>query len=61
MAEKNTPERMAVETLETVEIIRALGVALPQMIAHGPVRAEELPLLHALFEMVVHDRRSTWP
>ncbi len=45
---------MVGETLEAVEIIRALGVALPKMIQRAQVRAEDLPLLRALIDIVVH-------
>ncbi len=49
-------EAMAGETLEAVEIVCVLGRALPGLIARGLARAEELPLLRALIDIVVHDR-----
>ncbi len=52
---------MAGETLESAEIIGALAGALPAMIGRGEVRADQVPLLTALIDIVVHDKPVQLP
>jgi glycerol-3-phosphate dehydrogenase (NAD(P)+) len=54
-------EMMAGETLESVEIIRTMGQALPHLVAKGIVEAAQLPLLGALVQIVVHERPVDMP
>ena len=49
-------ELMAGETLETVEIVRAMGEMLPKLEARGQITAEEFPLMRLLVEAIVRDR-----
>jgi glycerol-3-phosphate dehydrogenase (NAD(P)+) len=46
-------EIMAGETLESAEIVREMGKALPRLIERGQLGPEELPLLRALVEVLV--------
>jgi len=48
---------MAGETLEAAEILRTMGRALPLLTARGALGQEELPLLRALSNIIVNDRR----
>ena len=50
-------EIMAGETLEAVEILRTMGDALSRLTARGIITQEELPLLRALSDIILHDRR----
>jgi hypothetical protein len=52
---------MAGETLEAVEIIRAMSRALPKMIQRHQIRPDELPLMRALIDLVVYDKRVDIP
>ena len=52
---------MAGETLESAEIIRVMGHALPRLVARGLLGAEELPLLRTLVDVVVHGRPVELP
>lgn len=52
---------MTGETLEAAEIVRTMGAALPKMIERGLVGADELPLLRALIDIVVHERPVNIP
>lgn len=54
-------EMMAGETLESVEIVRAMSVALPQMFARGVIAPDDLPLLRALIDIVVHGKLADLP
>jgi glycerol-3-phosphate dehydrogenase (NAD(P)+) len=45
---------MAGETLEAAEIVRTMGTALPKLTRRGIVGPDELPLLRALIDIVVH-------
>jgi glycerol-3-phosphate dehydrogenase (NAD(P)+) len=47
-------EIMAGETLEAVEILRAMDTALPGLITRNIVAPDELPLMRALIDIVVH-------
>jgi glycerol-3-phosphate dehydrogenase (NAD(P)+) len=47
-------EIMAGETLEAVEILRAMGEALPKLTERDILAPEDLPLLRALVDIVVH-------
>jgi len=49
-------EIMAGETLEAVEIIRAMSRALPKMIQRHESSPEELPLMRALIDSVVYGK-----
>jgi len=50
-------EIMAGETLEAVEILRTMGDALPRLTARGIITQEDLPLLRALSDIILHNRR----
>lgn len=52
---------MAGETLESAEIVRTMSQALPRLIARGLLSPEELPLLRALIDVVVHGRPAALP
>ena len=54
MAEARTI--MAGLTLEGAEIVRVLSRALPKLVQDGRLKPEELPLLRALVDVVVHGR-----
>jgi glycerol-3-phosphate dehydrogenase (NAD(P)+) len=54
-------EIMAGETLESVMIVRAMGEALPKLTARGLVTPDDLPLLRALVDVVVHERPVELP
>ena len=47
---------MAGETLEAVEMIRMMGATLPMWAERGLLRPDELPLMRALADVVVHGR-----
>jgi glycerol-3-phosphate dehydrogenase (NAD(P)+) len=49
-------EIMAGETLEGAAIVRVMGSLVPRLVARGLVRAEELPLLGTLIDILVHGR-----
>ena len=49
-------EILAGETLEAAMIVQSMGEALPKLTARGLIPPEELPLLRALVEIVVHGR-----
>lgn len=51
-----TLERLSSVTLESVDVIRVLGQALPQMESAGQLQPGEMPLLQHLVEIVVHGR-----
>ena len=51
-------EIMAGETLEAVEILRTMGDALPRLTARGIITQEDLPLLRALSDIILHDSRT---
>lgn len=53
-------EMMTGETLESVEIIRAMSATLPKMFERG-VKPEELPLLRALIDVVVNGKPVDLP
>lgn len=52
---------MAGETLESAEIVRNMGIALPKMIERGLAREEDFPLLRALIDIVVHGKPVELP
>jgi glycerol-3-phosphate dehydrogenase (NAD(P)+) len=52
---------MAGETLESVEIIRAMDCALPKMFERGLLKPDELPLMRALIGVVVYGRPADLP
>jgi glycerol-3-phosphate dehydrogenase (NAD(P)+) len=54
-------EMMTDETLEAAMIVRVMGEALPKLTARGILSPEDLPLLRALVEIVVHDSRIDLP
>lgn len=47
-------EMMAGETLESAEVIRMMGLAVPKLTERGSLKPGELPLMRALVDMVVH-------
>lgn len=54
-------EIMAGETLESVEIIRAMNIALVKMFERGTLMPNDLPLLRALIDIVVHGKPVDLP
>ncbi len=52
---------MAGETLESAEIVRTMGEALPRLTARGVITSEDFPLLRLLVEVVVHGRAVDLP
>ena len=54
-------EIMAEQTLEAAMIIRVMGQAIPKLTARGILAPEDLPLLRALADFVVHDRPIDLP
>ncbi|HEY65255.1 MAG TPA: glycerol-3-phosphate dehydrogenase [Caldilineae bacterium] len=54
-------EIMAGETLESAEIIRQMGMALPKLTERGIIGPDEFPLLRALIDIVVHGRPVNLP
>ncbi len=51
---------MAGETLEGAEIVRLMGRALPKLTERGRIGADELPLLHALVDILVHGQPAAF-
>jgi glycerol-3-phosphate dehydrogenase (NAD(P)+) len=49
-------EILAGLTLESAEIVRVMGQALPHLVRRGLLRLDELPLMRALIDVVVHGR-----
>jgi glycerol-3-phosphate dehydrogenase (NAD(P)+) len=49
-------EIMNGETLEGAETVRVMGTALPKLEARGLMARQDLPLMRALVEIVVHGR-----
>jgi len=49
-------EIMASETLESAEIVRAMGRIVPRWIGRGLLGQGDLPLLRALIDVVVHEQ-----
>ena len=47
---------MAGETLESAEIVRSMGKALPRMQERGVIGPQDLPLLRALVDIVLHGK-----
>jgi len=43
-------------TLESAEIVRVMGQALPRLVQRGLLGSEELPLMRTLVDVVVHGR-----
>ena len=54
-------EIMRGETLESAEIVRVMGSALPRLAARGVLDAEDFPLLRALIDIVVHGKPVELP
>jgi len=52
---------MVGETLESVEIVRAMSVALPKVFERGALQPEDLPLMGALIDIVVHGKPVDLP
>jgi glycerol-3-phosphate dehydrogenase (NAD(P)+) len=52
---------MAGETLESAEIVRNMGKALPRLTARGIVQPDEFPLMRTLIDIVVHGRPAQVP
>lgn len=53
--------RMAGETLESVEIIRAAGGALPRLTARGLVGPDDFPLLRLLYRILWEGAAAAFP
>ena len=54
-------EIMAGETLESAEIVREMGKALPGLVERGRLRPDELPMLRLLIDVLVHGRPANVP
>jgi glycerol-3-phosphate dehydrogenase (NAD(P)+) len=54
-------EMMAGETLESAEIVREMGKALPGLVQRGRLRPDELPMLRTLVDVLVHGRPVDLP
>jgi glycerol-3-phosphate dehydrogenase (NAD(P)+) len=54
-------EIMAGETLESAEIVREMGKALPRLVERGRLGPDELPMLRTLIDILVHGRPVTVP
>lgn len=54
-------EIMAGETLESVEIVRSMGKALPRLFQRGLLRPGEVPMLRALVDIVVNGHPVNLP
>jgi glycerol-3-phosphate dehydrogenase (NAD(P)+) len=54
-------EIMAGETLESAEIVRELGKALPGLVGRGRLGPDELPLLRMLVDILVHGQPVAVP
>lgn len=54
-------ELMAGETLESAEIVREMGKALPKLIERGRLGPDELPMLRTLIDVLVHGQPVTVP
>jgi glycerol-3-phosphate dehydrogenase (NAD(P)+) len=54
-------QRLAGETLESVEIITRVARALPKLVARGITRAEYFPLLFFMDQIINHDRAVNIP
>ena len=52
---------MAGETLESAEIIRMMSLSLPRLVERGVLRPDELPLMRALIDSVVHGLPANLP
>jgi len=52
---------MAGETLESVEIVHAMSVALPKMSERGALQPDDLPLMGALIDTVVYGKPVNLP
>jgi glycerol-3-phosphate dehydrogenase (NAD(P)+) len=52
---------MAGETLESAEIIRNMGRAIPGMMERGVISQDDLPLLRALVDVIVHGKVALPP
>jgi glycerol-3-phosphate dehydrogenase (NAD(P)+) len=50
---------MAGETLEGAAIVRVMGTVVPRLAARGLITSEDLPLLRALIDTLVHGRPAT--
>ncbi len=48
-------------TLEAAMIVRQMGEALPKLTARGMLAPDELPLLRALSDIIVHNRPAQLP
>ena len=54
-------EIMAGETLEGAEIVRVMSTVLPRLEARGKLRADELPLMRKLIDIIVHGGKAELP
>ena len=52
---------MAGETLESAEIIRSMGKALPKLVERGIIGSDDLPLLRMLVDVIVHGKVAMPP
>jgi glycerol-3-phosphate dehydrogenase (NAD(P)+) len=54
-------QMMSGETLESAEIVRAMSVALPKIFERGMLQPDEVPLMRALIDIVVHSKLVDLP
>jgi glycerol-3-phosphate dehydrogenase (NAD(P)+) len=52
---------MAGETLEAAEIVRTMGTIVPRLVERGVLGKDELPLMRALIDIVVHEQPACLP
>jgi glycerol-3-phosphate dehydrogenase (NAD(P)+) len=52
---------MAGETLESVEIVRSMGKAIPRLVQDGKIGPDDLPLMRMLVDVVVHGKPAQPP
>jgi glycerol-3-phosphate dehydrogenase (NAD(P)+) len=48
-------------TLEAAMIVQVMGEALPKLTERGIIKPDDLPLLRALADVIVHDCPATLP
>ncbi len=54
-------QMLAGETLEAAEIIRVMSRALPRLEAKGSLKADELPVMRKLIDIIVHGGKAELP
>jgi glycerol-3-phosphate dehydrogenase (NAD(P)+) len=54
-------EIMAGETLESAEIVREMGRAVPRLVERGRLGPDELPMLRTLVDILIHGQPANVP